>query len=77
MAQSVAHRTLGREVPSLIPVRGVVFCGLEQVTFPQLNVYSVHMFNVYSVHMFNVYSVYMFLNSHNKSSTELTLIVEI
>ena len=34
---------------------------LEQVTFPQLNVFSAH----------------MFLNSHNKSSTELMLIVEI
>ena len=34
----------GRRVPGSIPVRGVVCCGLEQVTFPQLNVYSVHMF---------------------------------
>ena len=44
LAQSVAHRTLGRRVPGSIPVRGVVCCGLEQVTFPQLNVYSVDMF---------------------------------
>ena len=56
-----AHWTLGRRVPGSIPVRGVVCCGLEQVTFPQLNVYSVH----------------MFLNSRNKSSTELMLVVEI
>ena len=44
-----------------IPVRSVVCCGLAQITFPQLEVYSVH----------------MFLNSRNKSSTELMLVVEI
>ena len=38
-----------------------VNCGLEQVTFSQLNVYSVH----------------MFLKSRNKSSTELMLVVEL
>ena len=61
LAQSVVHRTLGGGVPGSIPVRSVVCCGLEQVTCPQLNVYSVH----------------MFLNSRNKSSTELMLVVKI
>ena len=53
----------GRGVPGSIPVRGVVCCGLEQVTFPQ----------------FNIYSVPLFLNtcSLNKSSTKLMLVVEI
>ena len=40
LAQLVAHRTLGRGVPGSILVRGVVCCGLEQVTFPQLNMYT-------------------------------------
>ena len=40
LEQSVLHRTLGQWVPDSIPVQGVVFCGLEQVTFPQLSVYS-------------------------------------
>ena len=49
LAQSVAYWTLGRGVPGSILVvvhcQGLgVCCGLEQVTFPQLNVYSVHMF---------------------------------
>ena len=39
LAQLVAHRTLGRRVPGTILVRGVVCCGLERVTFPQLNMY--------------------------------------
>ena len=34
----------GRGVPGSIPVRGVACCGFEQVKFPQLRVYSVHMF---------------------------------
>ena len=38
LAQLVAHRTLGRGVPGSILVRGVVCCGIEQVTFPQLDV---------------------------------------
>ena len=63
LVQLVVHQTLGRAVPGLIPVRGVVCCGLEQVTFPQLYVH--------------VYSVHMFLVSRNKSSIELILIVEI
>ena len=58
---AVSSASLGQGVPGPIPVGGVVCCGLEQVTFPQLIVYSVH----------------MFINSHNKSSTELMLIVEI
>ena len=36
LAQLVVHRTLGREVPGSSLARGVVCCGLEQVTFPQL-----------------------------------------
>ena len=61
LAEYVAHQTLGRGVPGSIPVRGVVCCGLEQVTLPKLNVYSVH----------------MILNSRSKSTIELVLIVEI
>ena len=61
LAYSVAHQTLGRGVPGLIPILGVICCGLEQVAFPQLNVYS----------------VYMFLNSRNESCTELMLVVKI
>ena len=44
LAQSVAHQTLGRGFPCSIPIRGIICCGLEQVTFPQLSVNSVHMF---------------------------------
>ena len=34
--QSVVHQTLTRRVPGSNPVLGVICCGLEQVTFPQL-----------------------------------------
>ena len=39
LAQSVARQTLG---PGSIPIQGIVCCGLEQVAFPQLIVYSLH-----------------------------------
>ena len=61
LAHLVVHQTLGRGVLGSILSGDVVCCGLEQVTFPQLNVYSVH----------------MFLNSRNKSSVEFMLVVEI
>ena len=37
LAQLIAHRTLGRGVPGSILVRGVVCCGLEQVTLVALS----------------------------------------
>ena len=61
LGQLAVHQTLGGGVLGSIPVCGVICCVLEQVRFPQLNVYSVH----------------MFLNSRNKSSTKLMFIVEI
>ena len=41
LAWLIVHCTLGQGVPGSIPNQGSVCCGLEQVTVPQLNVYTV------------------------------------